>query len=146
MAPLGQSRRYGGLVEQGTAVVGEHAWRPRRRGCGRSSPGTPGTGRRVPHRSGTADCRRPRWRSSSRWTTRIITLDDPPVIAAHPDPRQPRGSYDMPLGGLHTAQALITTDGRQSGIQLALTPLGARALPGTPAAGLANRDGDATRV
>lgn len=77
--------------------------------------------------------------------TFIITLDDPVVIAAHPDPRQP-GTYDTLIGGLHTAPALITHDGRQSGIQLALTPLGARALLGMPAGELANWDGDTAAV
>jgi AraC-like DNA-binding protein len=78
--------------------------------------------------------------------TFIVTLDDPVVIAAHPDPRQDPGSYDTLVGGLHTSPALITHDGRQSGVQLGLTPLGARALLGMPAAALANWDGDATAV
>jgi len=78
--------------------------------------------------------------------TFIITLDDPVVIAAHPDPRQAPGSYHTLIGGLHTAPALIRHDGRQSGIQLAVTPLGARALLGMPAGELANWDGDATAV
>ena len=78
--------------------------------------------------------------------TFILTLDDPLVIAAHPDPRQPAASYDTLLGGLHTSPALITHDGRQSGIQLALTPLGARALLGMPAGELAYRDVAATEV
>ena len=78
--------------------------------------------------------------------TFIVTLDDPLVIEAHPDPRQPAGCYDTLLGGLHTAPALIANGGRQSGIQLELTPLGARALLGMPAGELANWDEDATRV
>jgi AraC-like DNA-binding protein len=78
--------------------------------------------------------------------TFIITLEDPVVIAAHLDRAQPPGSYDTLLGGLHTAPVLVTHDGRQSGVQLALTPLGARALLGMPAAELANWDGDATAV
>jgi len=78
--------------------------------------------------------------------TFIITLDEPVVIAAHPDPRQTPGSYDTLIGGLHTTPALITHDGRQSGIQLAITPLGARALLGLPASEVANWDGDAGEV
>ncbi len=78
--------------------------------------------------------------------TFIITLDEPLVIEAHPDPGQAPGSYDTLLGGLHTTPALITQGGRQSGIQLALTPPGARALLGMPAGELANVDEDATRV
>jgi len=78
--------------------------------------------------------------------TFILTLDDPLVVAAHSDPRQPPGEYTTLLGGLHTAPALITHEGRQSGIQLALSPLGARALLGMPAGQLANVDVDASAV
>jgi len=78
--------------------------------------------------------------------TFILTLDDPLVVAAHSDPRQPPEQYTTLLGGLHTAPVLITHDGRQSGIQLALTPLGARALLGMPAGQLANLDVDASAV
>lgn len=76
----------------------------------------------------------------------IITLDDPLIIAAHPDPRTPPGRYDTLVGGLHTAPALITHDGRQSGVQLYLSPLGARALLGLPAGELASTDVDAAAV
>lgn len=78
--------------------------------------------------------------------TFILTLDDPLVIAEHPDPRQPAGTYESLIGGLHTAPALIAHDGRQSGIQLGVTPLGARALFGLPAGKLANLDVDAAQV
>jgi len=78
--------------------------------------------------------------------TFILTLDDPLVVAAHSDPLQPPEKYTTLLGGLHTAPALITHEGRQSGIQLALTPLGARALLGMPAGQLANLDVDASAV
>jgi AraC-like DNA-binding protein len=72
--------------------------------------------------------------------TLIFTLDDPLVLAAHPDPAQPPGIYETIVGGLHTRPAIITHDGRQSGIQLGLSPLGARALLGVPAGELAERD------
>jgi AraC-like DNA-binding protein len=72
--------------------------------------------------------------------TLVLTLDEPLVMAAHPDPRQAPGSYDALLGGLHTRPALISHAGRQAGVQLALTPLGCRALLGVPAAELASRD------
>ncbi|HEX8629312.1 MAG TPA: helix-turn-helix domain-containing protein [Catenuloplanes sp.] len=78
--------------------------------------------------------------------TLIITLDDPLVMAAHPDPRTPPGRYDTLLGGLHTAPAFIRHDGRQSGVQVALSPLGARALLGLPAGELASTDVDAGEV
>jgi AraC-like DNA-binding protein len=78
--------------------------------------------------------------------TFIITLDDPLAIDAHPDPGQPAALYDTLLGGLHTSPALVSHQGRWSGVQLGLTPLGARALLGLPAAGLANWDAEATDV
>ena len=82
----------------------------------------------------------------SPWLTMIVTLDEPLVIARHPDPRQPASTHDFLLGGLHTVPALVTHDGRQSGIQLALSPLGARALLGMPAAELASIDVEAADV
>lgn len=82
----------------------------------------------------------------SPYLTMIITLDEPLVVAAHPDPKTPPGRYDTLVGGLHTSPALITHDGRQSGVQLALSPLGAQALLGLPAGELANADLDAVDV
>lgn len=76
----------------------------------------------------------------------IFTLDDPLVVAAHPDPRQAPGSYSSLLGGLHLAPALITHDGSQSGVQVAVHALGCRALLGLPAAELANLDVDAATI
>jgi AraC-like DNA-binding protein len=78
--------------------------------------------------------------------TFIVTLDDPLAIDAHPDPGQPAESYDTLLGGLHTSPALVSHQGRWSGVQLGLTPLGARTLLGLPAAELANWDAEATDV
>jgi AraC-like DNA-binding protein len=78
--------------------------------------------------------------------TFIVTLDDPLAIDAHPDPGQPAGSYDTLLGGLHTSPALVSHEGRWSGVQLGLTPLGARTLLGVPAAELANWDAEAADV
>jgi AraC-like DNA-binding protein len=76
----------------------------------------------------------------SPFLTVIFTLDEPLEITAHPDPGQPGGRYDTLVGGLHTAPALITHDGRQSGIQVAMSPLGARALLGVPAGELTSLD------
>jgi AraC-like DNA-binding protein len=78
--------------------------------------------------------------------TFILTLDDPLAIDAHPDPGQPADSYDTLLGGLHTSPALVSHQGRWSGVQLGLTPLGARTLLGLPAGELANWDAEATDV
>ena len=76
----------------------------------------------------------------SPYLTLIFTLDEPLTIVAHPDPGQPPGEYDTLLGGLHSVPALITHAGAQSGIQVALRPLGARALLGLPAGELAALD------
>jgi len=82
----------------------------------------------------------------SPYLTLIFTLDEPLTIAAHPDPGQPPGEFGALLGGLHSAPALITHAGAQSGIQVALRPLGARALLGLPAGELAELDVPADAV
>ncbi|MEU4622295.1 helix-turn-helix domain-containing protein [Actinoplanes sp. NPDC023801] len=82
----------------------------------------------------------------SPYLTLIFTLDEPLVVAAHPDPRQPSGVYTSLLGGLHLAPALITHDGSQSGVQVAVRPLGCRALLGLPAAEVAHLDVDAAAI
>ncbi|WP_250036869.1 helix-turn-helix transcriptional regulator [Paractinoplanes maris] len=82
----------------------------------------------------------------SPYLTMILTMDEPLVMAAHPDPRQRPGHYDSLVGGLHLTPAVITHDGRQSGVQVALRPLGCRALLGVPAAELAGLDVDATAL
>jgi AraC-like DNA-binding protein len=74
----------------------------------------------------------------SPYLTLIFTLNEPLTLAAQPDPTQSAGEYVTLAGGLHTAPALITHDGYQSGIQVALSPLGARALFGFPASELAS--------
>jgi AraC-like DNA-binding protein len=82
----------------------------------------------------------------SPWLTLIITLDDPLTIARHPDSRQSPSQHDTLLGGLHTSPALVTHQGRQSGVQFGLTPLGARARLGMPASELASIDVEASDV
>jgi len=76
----------------------------------------------------------------SPYLTLIFTLDEPLTIEAHPDPGQAPGQFGTLLGGLHSVPALITHAGAQSGIQVALRPLGARALLGLPAGELAALD------
>ncbi len=78
--------------------------------------------------------------------TMILTLDDPLDVAAHPDPDQPGGRFEALVGGLHTAPATIRHDGRQSGVQVALTPWGAPALLGVPAGELVMVDVHADAV
>ncbi|MCY1142193.1 helix-turn-helix transcriptional regulator [Actinoplanes sp. Pm04-4] len=82
----------------------------------------------------------------SPYLTMILTMDEPLVMAAHPDPRQPPGSYDSLIGGLHLTPAVIVHEGRQSGVQVALRPLGCRALLGVPAAELVGLDVDASAL
>ena len=82
----------------------------------------------------------------SPYLTMIITLDEPMRMAVHTDRRTPPGEYVTLIGGLHTVPAIISHDGRQSGIQLALRPLGARALLGLPAGELTGVDTDAGDV
>lgn len=82
----------------------------------------------------------------SPYLTLIFTLDEPLRIAEHVDASQPPRSYDALAGGLHTTPALITHDGRQSGIQLQVHPHAARVLFGMPAGELAGVDGDADAV
>lgn len=69
--------------------------------------------------------------------TLIFTLDDQLNVAQHADLSQAAESYDSLLGGLHASPALIAHDGRQSGIQVAVSPLASRALFGVPAGELA---------
>jgi AraC-like DNA-binding protein len=82
----------------------------------------------------------------SPYLTLIFTLDDPLVVERHPDPRQAAGRYDSLAGGLHLTPALITHPGRQSGVQVNVSPLGCRALFGRPAAELTNQDVDAAEL
>ena len=82
----------------------------------------------------------------SPYLTLIFTLDQPLTIAEHPDPRQPAADYVTLVGGLHTTPALVTHDGSQSGVQLGLSPLGARAILGVPAGELAILDFDGSDV
>jgi AraC-like DNA-binding protein len=76
----------------------------------------------------------------SPYLTVIVTLDEPLLVARQPDPAQSPDRYDALVGGLHTRPAVIEHDGAQSGVQLALSPLGARALFGVPAGELADVD------
>jgi AraC-like DNA-binding protein len=82
----------------------------------------------------------------SPYLTLIFTLDEPLTVAAHPDPRQPGGAYVTLAGGLHARPALITHDGRQSGIQVALSPVGARGILGVQAGDLAHIDVEGNQV
>lgn len=69
--------------------------------------------------------------------TFIVSLSDPVDIARFPGDRQSPAAMQAFVGGLHTEPARIAHDGNQHGISVDLTPLGARALLGVPAAALA---------
>ena len=82
----------------------------------------------------------------SPYLTVIFTLDDPVDIRRHPDPRQRPDRFPTLVGGLHSAPALIVHPGAQSGIQLQLSPLGARRVLGMPAGELASMDVSAEAI
>jgi AraC-like DNA-binding protein len=82
----------------------------------------------------------------SPYLTLIFTLDEPLTVARHVDPRQTPGEYGTLIGGLHTSPAFIAHQGSQSGVQVTLSPLGARALLGLPAGELSCLDFDAGDV
>jgi AraC-like DNA-binding protein len=73
----------------------------------------------------------------SRTITVVVSFGDPVDLCAMPDPGQPPGSFDALVGGLHDAPAGIRHDGHQHGMQLEVTPVGARALFGLPPSELA---------
>jgi AraC-like DNA-binding protein len=68
--------------------------------------------------------------------TVIVAFDEPVDVAWADDPAS-RDRHWMMVSGLHTTPALIRHTGFQHGIQLALTPRGARQLLGLPAGALA---------
>ena len=106
----------------------------RRRGCGRSSPGTPGTGRRGWRPRGTAGCRRPSSRSSSRSTTRSPSTRIPTRAS-------PPGRTTRCWAGCTCRPRWSATRAAGPGCSSALTPLGARTLLGLPAGELASWTG-----
>ena len=73
----------------------------------------------------------------SRHLTFVISFDQRLELSRLPDGREELMTFDALLGGLHTSPALIRHDGTQHGIQLQVTPAGARGLFGLPAAELA---------
>ena len=67
----------------------------------------------------------------SRHVTFVVTFGEPLTVTAPGDGR--RLSATALVGGLHHRPAIITHSGVQHGVQLAVTPAGARALFGVPA-------------
>lgn len=69
--------------------------------------------------------------------TMVISLAEPLRLVAMPDPRQSPANLGTLVAGLHTRPAVIAHRGDQYGIELDLTPAGARSLLGLPAAAVA---------
>ncbi len=76
----------------------------------------------------------------SPFLTVIFTLHEPLNIVRHVDRERPAARYDALIGGLHAEPVLIAHEGEQSGIQLRVSPLAARALFGVPAGELGSLD------
>lgn len=74
----------------------------------------------------------------SRTLTLVISLDEPVDLCVMPDPDQRPQAFVAAVGGLHASPAGIRHDGNQFGVQLGVTPLGARALFRRPASDLAH--------
>lgn len=74
-----------------------------------------------------------------RVLTAVISLSDPMEVAAGVGDGSPVTRFDSVAGGLMCRSVAIHHDGRQQGVQVSLTPLGARAIYGMPAAELAHQ-------
>jgi AraC-like DNA-binding protein len=72
----------------------------------------------------------------SRHVTVVISLDRPTQMLRMPEPRQAPADFAALAGGLHTRAAVIGFQDSMCGVQLALTPAGARSLLGLPAGAL----------
>lgn len=70
--------------------------------------------------------------------TLILSLRDPLDVSWSDDPSSRVSRWSV-VSGLHAAPALIHHEGHQAGIQVGLTPAGARALLGVPAAALSGQ-------
>lgn len=74
----------------------------------------------------------------SRHLTFIISFDQPLDLTMVVDGRRTSSTFDAVVSGFHTAPAVIRHDGSQHGIQLHVTPPGARRLFDVPAGDLAS--------
>jgi AraC-like DNA-binding protein len=72
----------------------------------------------------------------SKTLTLIVAFGEPVDVIEMPDPAQRPDRYMALVGGLHAAPAKIHHSGTQNGIQMGITPAGARALFGMPASEL----------
>ncbi|WP_436790921.1 helix-turn-helix domain-containing protein [Yinghuangia sp. YIM S10712] len=74
-----------------------------------------------------------------RTLTAVISLSDPLQVADGVDDGSPVTRFSSVAGGLMCRSVGIHHDGRQHGVQISLTPFGARAIYGMPAAVLSHR-------
>src|SRR5438067_2704811 len=70
--------------------------------------------------------------------TMVLSLGPPVDITVMADPWQRPASFDALVGGMHSSPVTIAYEQCERGVQLALTPFGARALFGLPAGELAS--------
>lgn len=78
------------------------------------------------------------WGLPSRHLTFIVAIGEPIDVVVQCDPRQAPDRYGVVVSGLQDRAARIAHDGSQEGVAIELTPLGARALIGVPAASMWN--------
>lgn len=81
-----------------------------------------------------------------RYLTLVISFAAPIDIVRMPDPAQSPAAVPMGVGGLHAGPATIAHDGDQAGVDVALSPLGARHVFGMPAGALASTVVDLTEL
>jgi AraC-like DNA-binding protein len=72
----------------------------------------------------------------SRHLTLVVQFDAPITLSRLPDGSSQPQRFESLIGGFHTTPAVIEHDGDQRGVQLHVTPAGARALFGMPASEL----------
>ena len=70
--------------------------------------------------------------------TLIVSFGEPLCLVAMPDRQAPGATFTSFVAGLHTGPAITEHAGRQHGIEVRLTPLGAHALLGVPMYELSN--------
>ncbi len=73
-----------------------------------------------------------------RYLTLIVSLSEPIRVVPVEGCTVRDGRFDAVVGGLTSKAVAIRHDGRQHGVKVSLTPMGARAVYGMPAAALAN--------
>ncbi|MEE2059682.1 AraC family transcriptional regulator [Rhodococcus artemisiae] len=81
-----------------------------------------------------------------RYLTLVVSLSEPIQVVPVEGCTVRDGRFDALVGGLTSKAVAIGHDGRQHGVKVSLTPMGARAVYGMPAAALANDVVDLGRI